>query len=85
MFPQKGTKQQKLATSKDKKVAPTDDSEETTTLEGRQQRIWAPWLEVKGVAISLNASIRELQRGHSAYIAEALEQPLLLPKDMDTL
>ena len=25
------------------------------------------------------------QRGHSAYIVEALEQPFLLPKDMDAV
>ena len=37
------------------------------------------------VAIPWNASVREFQRGHSAYIAEALEQPLLLSKDMDAV
>ena len=33
----------------------------------------------------MNAYIRDFQRGHSAYVAEALEQPLLLPKDMDAM
>ena len=37
------------------------------------------------VAIPWNASVREFQRGHSAYIAKALDQPLLLPKDMDAV
>ena len=37
------------------------------------------------VDIPWNASTRGFQRGHSAYIAEALEQPLLLPKDMDVV
>ena len=32
-----------------------------------------------------SAFIREFQRGHSAYIAEALEQLLLLPKDIEAL
>ena len=36
-------------------------------------------------AIPWNASIRNYQRGHSAHVAEALEQPLLLPKDMDAI
>ena len=38
-----------------------------------------------GAAILWNASVRELQRGHFAYITEALEQPLLLPKDIDVM
>ena len=50
-----------------------------------QQCIWSPRLEVDGVAIPWNASVKEFQRGHSAYIAKALEQPLLLPKDMDAV
>ena len=28
---------------------------------------------------------REFQKGHAHYLAKALEQPLLLPKDMATL
>ena len=38
-----------------------------------------------GAIIPWNASVKEFQRVHSAYIAEALEQPLLLPKDMDAV
>ena len=34
-------------------------------------------------AIPWNASVRDFQRGRAGYIAEALEQPLLLPKDME--
>ena len=49
------------------------------------QRVWSPWLEVDRAAIPWNASIREYQRGHSAHVAETLEQPLLLPKDRDAL
>ena len=44
---------------------------------------WSPRLEVDGAPIPWNASVREFQRGRAGYIAEALEQPLLLPKDMD--
>ena len=47
------------------------------------QRTWSPQLEVDGAPIPWNASVREFQRGRAGYIAEALEQTLLLPKDMD--
>ena len=38
-----------------------------------------------GAVIPSNASVREFQKDHSAYVVKALEQPLLLPKDMDTM
>ena len=41
-----------------------------------------PQLELEGVAIPWSSSIREFQKGHAHYLAEALEQPLLLPKDI---
>ena len=47
------------------------------------QRTWSPRLEMDGTPIPRNASVREFQRGRAGYIAEALEQPLLLPKDME--
>ena len=47
------------------------------------QRTWSPRLEVDGAPIPWNASVWEFQRGRPRHIAEALEQPLLLPKDMD--
>jgi len=40
---------------------------------------------VDEAAIPWNASVKEFQRGHSTHIVEALEQPLLLPKDMDAV
>ena len=43
---------------------------------------WSPKLEVDGVPIAWDASLRHYSRGHAGHIAEALEQPLLLPKDM---
>ena len=39
-------------------------------------RTWSPKLEVDGVAIPYTVSVRE-------YITEALEQPVLLPQDME--
>ena len=36
-----------------------------------------------GTAISWNASVRDFQKGCARYIAEVLEQPLLLLRDME--
>ena len=44
---------------------------------------WSPKLEVDGVPIEYDASFRHYRRGHADHVAEALEQPLLLPKDME--
>ena len=63
-----------------------DSRGETIGAEVRtQQHTWTPRLEVDGAAIPWNSFIREFQRGHFAHIVETLEQPLLLPKDMDAL
>ena len=48
------------------------------------QRIWSLRLEMDEAPIPWGASVREFQRGRVGHIAEALEQPLLLPKDMDS-
>ena len=47
------------------------------------QRTWSPRLEVDGASIPYNASVQEYNRGRAGYIAEALEQPVLLPRDME--
>ena len=49
----------------------------------RPLRIWSPKLEVDGVPIAWDTSIRHYHGGHGGHVAEALEQPLLLPKDME--
>ena len=46
-------------------------------------RTWSPKLEVDGVAIPYTASVREYNRGRAGYIAKALKQPMLLPRDME--
>ena len=46
-------------------------------------RTWSPKLELDGVAIPYNASIREYNRGRVGYVADALEQLVLLPRDME--
>ena len=49
----------------------------------RPTRIWSPKLEVDSVPIAWDSSIRHYRGGHAGHVAEALEQPLLLPKDME--
>ena len=44
---------------------------------------WSPRLEVDEATIPYNASVREYNRGRVGYIAEALEQLVLLPRDME--
>ena len=48
----------------------------------RPSCIWSPKLEVDGVPIAWDSSIRHYHGGHAGHVAKALEQPLLLPKDM---
>ena len=46
-------------------------------------RTWSLKLEVDGVAIPYTASVREYNRGRAGYITKVLEQPMLIPKDME--
>ena len=48
----------------------------------RPARTWSPVLEVDGMPIAFDATLRHYRGGHASLLAEALEQPLLLPQDM---
>ena len=48
----------------------------------RLPRIWSPVLEVDGAPIAMDATLRHFRGGHAGLMAEALQQPLLLPQDM---
>ena len=48
----------------------------------RPTRTWSPVLEVDGMPIAYDATLRHYHRGHAGLVAEALEQLLLLLKDM---
>ena len=48
----------------------------------RSPRTWSPVLEVDGAPIAMDASLRHFRGGHAGRMAEALQQPLLLPADM---
>ena len=50
----------------------------------RSPRTWSPVLEVDGAPIAIDATLRHFRGGHAGLLAEALEQPLLLPQDMAT-
>ena len=49
----------------------------------RPTRTWSPKLEVDGAPIAWDASLRHYRGGHTSHVVEALEQPLILPKDME--
>ena len=48
----------------------------------RPARTWSPVLEVDGMPIAFNATLRHYRGGHAGLLAKALEQSLLLPQDM---
>ena len=50
----------------------------------RPTRTWSPKLEVDGVPIAWDSSLRHYRGGHAGHVAKALEQPLLLPKDIES-
>ena len=83
MVLEKKPKQQKIA--KDKGQASSVGSREAEHAAVVRHPTWNPKLELDGVVVPWNSSIREFQRGHSYHVAEVLECPLLLPKDMDAL
>ena len=82
--PQKDNKQQKVAKDpRDKRGAFVDSRDEAEVR--WPQRTWAPQLELEGAPIPYDASIWDAQRGHANYLAQALQQPLLLLRDMESI
>ena len=51
----------------------------------RDQRTWSPRIELDSAPIPWDATLWESQRGQASFLAEALQQPLLLPRDMEGL
>ena len=82
--PSKGNKQQKVAQDQRNKRSSSVKSREgpLATDMCRTPRIWSPKLELDDVPLAWDTSIRNYQRGQAGHIAEALEQPLLIPRDM---
>jgi len=76
---------QKMAQNKGKASSVESRKDPGVAKVHHQHHTLAPQLKLDGAAIPWNSSIREFQRGHSSYMAETLEQPLFLPKDMVAL
>ena len=82
--PRQGKQQKTTWEQKNKRVPSVESREEENQAEVRVNlRNWSPKLEVDGVAIPYTTSVQEYNRGQTGYIAEALEQPVLLPRDME--
>ena len=60
-----------------------DKREEALVAQARRSpRTWSPILEVDGMPIAFDATLRHHRGGHASLMAKALQQPLLLPQDM---
>ena len=83
--PSKGNKQQKVAQNQRSKQSSSVESREGPLAANvrRTPSIWSPKLELDGVPFAWDTSVRNYQGGQADHIAEALEQPLLLPRDME--
>ena len=83
--PSKGSKQPRQSQDQRNRRSTSMDSREKPPVAQvrRPTRTWSPVLEVDGVPIAYDATLRHFRGGHVGLVAEALEQPFLLPKDMD--
>ena len=84
MGPSKGSKQLRQSQDQRSRRSNSVNSREELPVAQvrRPTRTWSPKLEVDGVPIAYDASLRHYREGHVGRVAEALEQPLLLPKNM---
>ena len=83
--PSKGNKQAKQTQQKhrSRRSSSIDNREDAQVAQVRRlARTWSPVLEVDGMPIAFDATLRHYRGGHAGLLAEALEQPLLLPQDM---
>ena len=84
IVPRKEGKQQKTNRDPRDKRGSSIDSREKVEVR-RSQRPWAPRIEMDDATIPYDASIWDTLRGHANYLAQALQQPLLLPRDMESI
>ena len=82
--PSKGNKQAKQTQDhRSRRSSSVDNREDALVAQVRRPaRTWSPVLEVDGMPIAFDATLRHYRGGHANLVAEALEQPLLLPQDM---
>ena len=85
MGPSKGSKQPRQSQDQRSRRSNSVDSREEPPVAQvrRPTRTWSPKLEVDCVPIAYDATLRHYHGGHAGLVAEALEQPLLLPKDIE--
>ena len=81
----KGNKQQKVAQDQRSKRSSSVESRERPSAADvhHTPRIWSPKLELNGVPLAWDTSVRNYQWGQAGHIAETLEQPLLLLRDVE--
>ena len=81
MGPSKGSKQPRQSQDQRSRRSNSVDSREKPLVAQVRcpTRTWSPKLEVDGVPIAYDASLRHYHGGHAGLVAEALKQPLLLP------
>ena len=82
--PSKGNKQARhIQDRRGRRSNSVDNREEAPVAQARRSpRTWSPVLEVDGMPIAFDATLRHYRGGHAGLMAEALQQPLLLPQDM---
>ena len=82
--PSKGNKQARQTQDhRSRRSYSVDNREEPPTAQVRRSpRTWSPILEADGAPVAFDATLRHFRGGHVGLLAEALEQPLLLPQDM---
>ena len=85
MGPSKGSKQPRQSQDqRSRRSNWVDSREEPPVAQVRSPtRTWSPKLEVDGVPIVYDATLRHYHGGHADLVVEALELPLLLPKIME--
>ena len=85
IVPSKGSKQSRQSQNQRSRSSGSVNSREELLVAQvhHTTRTWSPKLEVDGVPIAWDASLRHYRGRHVGHIAEALKQPLLLPKDME--
>ena len=78
----KGSKQPRQSQDQRSRRSDSIDSREELPVAQvrRPTRIWSPKLEVDGVPIAWDSSIRHYRGGHAGHVTEALEQPPPPPK-----
>ena len=83
--PSKWSKQPRQSQDyRNRRSSSVDNREEPPVAQVRRPtRTWSPVLEVDGMPITYDATLRHYRGGHAGLVAKALEQPLLLPQDME--